>query len=397
MEPSAFGNNGDSVPFVHVRQAVLDKVLQASPITADGKMLSSLHDVAMYIDETLKPVSQPLSGWTASVSTRFKANSVKAYNLIGVVEGEGPLANETIVIGGHYDHLGLGGYGSRTQSRTGEVHNGADDNASGTAAVLELARRVAAGPKPKRRMVFICFSGEERGLLGSEHYVRNPVYPIENTIWMLNFDMIGNLKDNRVEVNGVGSSASFAEIVQKADEAVPIDITVNPSSFAGSDHLPFYQRQIPVMFCFTGMTDIYHTPDDDSKTLNMEGAVLVIDYSEQLLRGVDSLEARPTFAEGQPGRRRPTRRTPFLGLQPDLSASGENGIVVRSVRPGSPAEGAGIAAGDVITKVGEDKVEGYQTLVEKLVALKPGDVMKFVVKRGEELKDVEVKLGEPQR
>ncbi|MEY2727277.1 MAG: hypothetical protein RLZZ458_3144, partial [Planctomycetota bacterium] len=118
---------------------------------------------------------------------------------------------------------------------------------------------------------------------------------------------------------------------------------------------------------------------------------------EQLLRGVDSLEARPTFAEGQPGRRRPTRRTPFLGLQPDLSASGENGIVVRSVRPGSPAEGAGIAAGDVITKVGEDKVEGYQTLVEKLVALKPGDVMKFVVKRGEELKDVEVKLGEPQR
>ena len=397
MEPSSFGNNGDSVPFVHVRQSVLDKVLQATPLQADGKMLSSLHDVAKHIDETLKPVSQPLTGWTASVSTRFKANSVKAYNLIGVVEGEGPLANETIVIGGHYDHLGFGGYGSRTQSRTGEVHNGADDNASGTAAVLELARRVAAGPKPKRRMVFICFSGEERGLLGSEHYVRNPVFPIENTIWMLNFDMIGNLKDNRVEVNGVGSSAAFAEIVQKADEAVSIDITVNPSSFAGSDHLPFYQKQIPVMFCFTGMTDIYHTPDDDSKTLNMEGAVLVIDYSEQLLRGVDSLEARPTFAEGQPARRRPTRRTPFLGLQPDLSASGENGIVVRSVRPGSPAEQSGIAAGDVITRVGEDKVEGYQTLVEKLVASKPGDTMKFAVKRGEETKDIEVKLGEPQR
>ncbi|MEY3458216.1 MAG: Arginyl aminopeptidase [Planctomycetota bacterium] len=397
LEPSAFGNNGDGVPFVHVRQSVLDTVLKSAPLQVDGKMLSSLHEVSQYIDETLKPVSQSLAGWKASVSTRFKSNSVPAYNLIGVVEGEGPLANETIVIGGHYDHLGLGGYGSRSQSRTGEVHNGADDNASGTAAVLELARRVASGPKPKRRMVFICFSGEERGLLGSEHYVRNPVFPLENTVAMLNFDMIGNLKDNRVEVNGVGSSAAFEEIVKKADEAVSIDITINPSSFAGSDHLPFYQRQIPVMFCFTGMTDIYHTPDDDSKTLNMEGAVLVIDYSEQLLRGMDALESRPVFAEGQPARRRPTRRTPFLGLQPDLGASGENGIVVRSVRPSSPAEMSGIAAGDVITMVGEQKVEGYQTLVEQLVAAKPGDVMKLTVKRGEELKEVEVKLGEPQR
>ncbi|MEY3173620.1 MAG: Arginyl aminopeptidase [Planctomycetota bacterium] len=397
LEPTAFGNNGDSVPFAHVRQAAIDKLLQAAPLQADGKSLASLHDVSTYIDETLKPVSQPIPGCSAIVATRFKSNSVTAFNLVGVVEGEGPLADETIVIGGHYDHLGFGGYGSRTQSRTGEVHNGADDNASGTAAVLELARRVANGPRPKRRMVFICFSGEERGLLGSAHYVQNPIYPLENTIAMLNFDMIGNLKDNRVEVNGVGSSAAFPDIVQKADEAVPIDITVNPSSFAGSDHLPFYQKQIPVMFCFTGMTDIYHTPDDDSKTLNMEGAVLVIDYSEQLLRGMDALETRPTFSEGPARRTRPSRRTPFLGLQPDLGASGADGIVVRSVRPASPAAEAGIAAGDVITKVADQQVEGYQTLVEQLVAAKPGDLMKLTVKRGETVSEIEVKLGEPQR
>jgi hypothetical protein len=397
LEPSGFGNNGDSVPFVHIKQAVLDKLLQAAPLLADGRTLSSLHDVGKYIDETLKPVSQPLAGCSATIATRFKTNSVTAHNLVGVIEGEGPLADETIVIGGHYDHLGFGGYGSRTQARTGEVHNGADDNASGTAAVIELARRIAAGPKPKRRLVFICFSGEERGLIGSEHYVRNPIYPLENTVAMLNFDMIGRLKDNRVEVNGVGSSAAFPEIVQKADEAVPIDITVNPSSFAGSDHLPFYQKQIPVMFCFTGLTDTYHTPDDDAATLNMEGALLVIDYSEQLLRGMDALETRPAFSEGPPRRARGTRRPPFLGLQPDLGASGANGIVVRSVRPDSPAAKAGIAAGDIVTKVGDKTVEDYQTLVTELVAAKPGDVMKLTVKRNNQESVIEVTLGEPQR
>ncbi len=397
LEPSGFGNNGDSVPFVHIRQAILDKLLQAAPIQADGRMLASLHDVGKYIDETLKPVSQPLTGCSATIVTRFKTNSVTAYNLVGVIEGEGPLANETIVIGGHYDHLGFGGYGSRAQTRTGEVHNGADDNASGTAAVIELARRVAAGPKPKRRMVFICFSGEERGLVGSSYYVQNPIYPLENTVAMLNFDMIGRLKDNRVEVNGVGSSAAFPELVQKADEAVPIDITVNPGAFAGSDHLPFYQKQIPVMFCFTGLTETYHTPDDDATTLNMEGALLVIDYSEQLLRGMDGLETRPAFSEGAPRRGRTTRRVPFLGLQPDLGASGANGIVVRSVRPSSPAAEAGLAAGDVVTRIGDKTVEDYQTLVTLLVASKPGDIMKLTIKRGDQESVIEVKLGEPQR
>ncbi len=398
-DPSSFGNDGDDVPFVHVKQSVIDAILKSTPLKIEGeKTLSSLAAVSDYIDTSLKPLSQEIPGWSANVSTRFESNSVSTDNIIGVVEGEGPLADETIVIGGHYDHLGFGGYGSRTQNRTGEVHNGADDNASGTAAVVELARRIASGPKPKRRMVFICFSGEERGLLGSNHYVNNPVFPIENTVSMLNFDMIGNLKDNRVEVNGVGTAAEFEAIVRKADEVVPVDITIVPGAFAGSDHLPFYQRGIPVMFCFTGMTDIYHTPDDDFSTLNIEGAVMVIDYSQQLLRGMDSLEKRPTFAEGQRGGRRPAvAKTPFLGIQPNIAASGDNGIVLRGVRPDSPAATAGLQTGDVITMVGDAKVAGYQTMIEKLTTSKAGDKLKLTFKRGEEIKEVEVELGEPRR
>lgn len=396
--PASFGTEDGAIPFVHVKQAVVDQLLKVSPLKADGdRKLSSLKDVCTLIDETLKPLSQEITGWAADVSTGFQGKSVKTYNLIGVVEGEGPLADETIVIGAHYDHLGFGGYGSRTANRTGEVHNGADDNASGTAAVLELARRAGAGPKPKRRMVFICFSGEERGLLGSAHYVSSPVYPLENTVAMINFDMIGNLKNNLVEVNGVGTAKEFPDIVKKADEVVPVDITIIEGAFAGSDHLPFYQKQIPVMFCFTGMTDIYHTPDDDSSTLNMEGAVLVIDYTEQLLKGIDSLETRPEFASSQPGRRRPTSRTPYLGLQPDLAASGADGIVIRAVRPDSPAQAAGITTGDVITKVADAQVEGYQTLIEKLVAAKAGDKLKLTIKRGEQTLEVEAILGPPQR
>ncbi len=398
-DPSSFGNDGQAVPFVHVKQAAIDKLLQVSPLqTEDGASLKTLEEVAHYIDRTLKPVSQELKGWSAEVTTNFEANSVSTDNLIGVVEGEGPLADETIVIGAHYDHLGFGGFGSRTQNRTGEVHNGADDNASGTAAVVELARRIASGPKPRRRMVFICFSGEERGLIGSNHYVNNPVYPLENTVAMLNFDMIGNLKDNRVEVNGVGTAPEFPAIVKAADEATPVEITVIPGAFAGSDHLPFYQRGIPVMFCFTGMTDIYHTPDDDFRTLNIEGAVTVIDYSEQLLRGIDALEKRPTFADGEKSvRRQSVARTPFLGVQPNIAESGANGIVLRGVRPDSPASKAGLQTGDVILKIGDMRVDGYQSLVDVVTASKAGDKLILTIKRGEEELALEVELGEPRR
>jgi hypothetical protein len=247
-------------------------------------------------------------------------------------------------------------------------------------------------------MVFICFSGEERGLIGSNYYVKNPAFPIDSTVAMLNFDMIGNLRNNRVEVNGVGTATEFDAIVRKADEVTPVDITIVPGAFAGSDHLPFYQKNIPVMFCFTGMTDIYHTPDDDSSTLNLEGAVTVIDYSEQLLRGIDALEARPTFAEGGRASRRPAvARTPFLGIQPNITASGDDGIVIRGVRPDSPAAKAGLQTGDVVTTINDEDVKGYQTLVEKLTDSKAGDVLKLKVKREAEVLDVDVTLGEARR
>ncbi len=401
-DPSSFGTTGAGIPFVHVKQAVVNRLLASSPLTVkttegEEKILDSLLDVCQYIDGSLKPVSQAMAGYKAEVNTDFSASTVSAANLIGVIEGEGELADETIVIGGHYDHLGFGGYGSRAKDRTGEIHNGADDNATGTAAVMEMVRRVASGPKPKRRIVFICFSGEERGLLGSKYYVENPVFPLEKTVAMLNYDMIGTLRNNKIEVNGVGTAAEFTKIVAAADQASPLDITVIEHPFAGSDHLPFFQKDIPVMFCFTGVTPRYHTPDDDFETINVDGVVSVIDFTESLLKGIDALPTAPEFKTVNRGSRRRPTQVPFLGVAPNLGTDAdEPGIPLQTIRPNSPAEKAGLQVGDVIIKVDGKDVDGFSDLVGLLEGKKAGDKLEFSVKRGEDTVQLSATLASPQ-
>lgn len=397
LSPTGFGTSDSGVPFAHVRMSVVDELLTASPLKKrhDGEIhtLSSLTDVTNFIDSTLQPVSQTMSGWSAEVITRFDTQSVTAYNLIGVLEGEGPLADETLIIGGHYDHLGYGGYGSRAKTRTGEIHNGADDNATGTAAVLELMRRMAQGPKPKRRVVFICFSGEERGLLGSSHYVNNPVFPLDGTITMLNYDMIGTLRNNRVEVNGINSAVQFRDIVKAADEASPLETKMVDSPFGGSDHLPFFRKKIPVMFCFTGVTPRYHTPDDDYSTVNVSGVVDIVDLSEHMLRSIVNMPERPEFQQvSRSGR--VTRNIPFLGIVPNLGADAdEQGVPIQAVRPDSPAQRAGLQVGDTIVKVNDSEIDEYSDLTQFMRRSKAGDTVAIVVQRDSEQIQLRAVLG----
>jgi hypothetical protein len=396
MPASGFGGAEASIPFVHVKQSVVDELLAAQPLkTADGQQsLSSLSEVSRYIDDNLTPVSQPITGWSASLTTEFDADVVTATNLIGVVEGEGELADETIVIGGHYDHIGYGGFGSRAPNRKGEIHNGADDNATGTAAVLEIARRIAGGPATRRRILFICFSAEEKGLLGSRYYISHPVIPLEKTVAMLNYDMIGTLRNNLVEVNGVGTAAEFYSIVKQADEASPLDIKVVDSPFAGSDHLPFFQKQIPVMFCFTGITDRYHTPEDDFEQINVEGVVSIIDYSEHLLRSIDALAQAPHFQSVS--RRSRTRKIPVLGVHPNLSDETDlKGVLVKGVSPDSGAAAAGIQVADVITAINDDVIESHLDLIESLKKQSAGTVVRVRLTRNSQELLLDVQLGSP--
>jgi hypothetical protein len=390
-----FGPRGQGVPFLHIRQSILDQLLSESPLkTKNGELLTSLRAVAEYLDETMSPISQELDSWTVDVNVQFTGRSVEASNLIGVVEGQGPNAHETIIVGGHYDHIGFGDYGSRTRSRRGEIHNGADDNASGTAAVLEMARRIAAGPPPQRRIVFICFSGEERGLLGSRHYVKQPVFPLDDTVFMFNFDMIGSVRNNRVEVNGVGTAAEFLPLVEQADEDSALDVSIVSNPFGGSDHLPFYRKQIPVMFCFTGVTDRYHTPDDDIDMINMDGVVSVVELSEHLFHSIDELPSRPSYRKAARGR----WKMAVLGVQPDLSETVKtHGVRVLGVRAGSPAKDAAVQVGDVIVRIDGKEIDGYASLNDFLRQATGGKTVTVTVERNGQQIGLPVRLGQASR
>ena len=298
------------IPFATITRESLEKVLAESPIIkGDGNKFSTLKEIETDIDQNLESLSQDLKGWSCEYKAEFSQGETIANNLIGIIEGEGPLKDEVIVIGGHHDHLGMGAYGSRSGERA--IHNGADDNATGTAGLIELARRFKArDTKPKRTLVFICFSAEEMGLLGATHYCKNPVFPLKKTVAMINYDMIGWLREKRLTVFNWNSSAAFGPVLKEANKDHGMDLNLPPAGFAGSDHLPFFQRDVPVMFIHTGLTDTYHTPEDDFDTIDCEGVLAVIDYTEAVMDGLINLEESPTFANAQQRRgiKKPQRR-----------------------------------------------------------------------------------------
>ncbi len=392
VKPDGFGTVGVGTPLANLKQDVANKLLGKSPIKSrDGKELTTVAAIEENIDETLEPISQALAGWTAEFKFTFDRVRVEIDNVVGVLEGEGPLADETVVIGAHYDHLGFGPFGSRRPNERA-VHNGADDNATGTAAVMELARRFAArDEKPARRMVFVGFTGEERGLLGSNYYVKNPLIPLEDTVAMINFDMIGNLRNEGLHVGGVRTGKEFPELVEKvvSEGGIKIDTSI---PMGGSDHLGFYRSGIPVIFFHTGLTDLYHTPEDDFSTINVDGVVQSIDFAEKLLAEVVSMPKRPEPVQSVGRRPRARGAMSYLGVVPDYSAEVE-GLKLTEVNEEGPAADGGLESGDVITKIGDVAVADIQGLSAGLRKYKPGTEVEIVVKRGAEEKTLKVKLG----
>lgn len=377
--------------FAHLTQEATNQLLSKAPVKVEDKSLSSVDAIEQHIDGELKPISQPLQGWTARFQGQFITEEAKTVNVAGMIPGEGPLADETVVIGAHYDHLGFGGPGSRRPGNK-SVHNGADDNASGTAAIIELARRLAASGPHKRRLVIIGFSGEERGLLGSKYYANNPLLPLENTVAMFNYDMIGNLRDGKMEVHGTGSGSNFDKLIDDVAADSPLKVTKNRRVMPASDHFSFYQKQIPVMFFFTGLTDLYHTPEDDYETLNVDGISKVVDFSEQVILAAVNADARPTYQRTtQPQGQR--RGVPFLGITPDYRPN--VGISASQVAEGSPAAKAGIQANDVLISIDGTKLTDVPSLIRVLGQHKPNDEVKLALKRGDKTLEVKVKLGRP--
>ncbi|GIW89022.1 MAG: hypothetical protein KatS3mg108_3346 [Isosphaeraceae bacterium] len=310
---------GGTIPFGMIPRSLADRILK----DAGTPGLDALEEA---INSTLTPQSRELPGITASYEVTLERVTYPARNVIGVLEGTGPLAEETIVVGAHYDHLGRGEVGSLAPGST-EIHNGADDNASGTAVVLELARRLAARRDPlPRRVVFALFSAEERGLLGSDHFVNHPVVPLNQIVAMLNLDMVGRYEDSKgLIVYGAGTSPGWEALV----ETLARSRGLNPKfaqgtsdGFSNSDHSSFYKKDIPVLFLFTGTHAQYHRPTDDTPLINPKGMAQIADLCELILLDWARRPTRPEFTRlpAAPPRdpRRPSRQRRLLRLPPGL-------------------------------------------------------------------------------
>ncbi len=391
LMPFGYGGTrtGRSLPILHITQAAADQLLQASL----GK---SLADLEAEIDATGAPASTPLEGWTARGEAALEPVRVAVKNVIGVLEGEGPHADETIVIGAHYDHVGLGGDGSLAPGAN-EVHNGADDNASGTAALIELARRLAAHPEPPpRRIVFLAFTGEERGLLGSAHYVKEPIYPLESTVAMINMDMVGRLQDNRLTVFGTGTSPAWNDWLDQFAAEETLELAKKPEGFGPSDHASFYPHSIPVLHLFTGTHSDYHRPSDDWDKLNYEGMVQIVELVEHLVDAVADAPERPLYVEVQ-GRASIDRdgARPYFGSIPDFGSDAA-GYAIQGVAPGSPADKGGLKSGDVIVKLGGNQIGGLDDFDLALRKYTAGQEVEVVVLRGSDEVTLKVTLALPR-
>jgi aminopeptidase YwaD len=319
-----------------------------------------------------------------TLSTDVRRAEAPAYNVVGVLEGSDPvLKKENIVIGAHYDHLGRGGEGSGSLApRSGEIHHGADDNASGTAGLIELARVFSAQrPRLKRTVVFIAFGGEEEGLLGSNYYVNNPLTPLSNTVAMINMDMIGRMKDGKLMVGGVGTAKEWRQIIGQNSD---FSLTLNEDGFGPSDHSSFYGKQVPVLFFFTGTHTDYHKPSDTFEKINYKDEAKILNLVARIVRDVDGADKRLTYATAKSDA---TPRTGgfrvFLGTIPNYG-EGSNGLLIDGVREGSPAEKAGIKAGDRIVKIGEREIKNVYDYTYALGEMKAGQEYVFEIVRGTE-------------
>ncbi len=311
-------------------------------------------------------------------------------NVIGMIPGTG---DGCIIVGAHYDHLGL--------SAQGSVYPGADDNASGVAALCDIAKTLAAEPARKRSIVFIAFSGEEEGMLGSLWYVEHPVLPLESTIAMINLDTVGRMEGRRLLVLSASTAVELPDAFRGINLEYGFDLAVPEKGPLGSDHVPFVSKGVPAAHLFTGANADYHRTTDTPEKINYEGLREIAAFTAETVRFLADRDRRLTFvappadnakapaAASQPA----APRRVSLGTIPDMAFQGD-GVLISGVLPGSPAEKAGLQKGDRIVGVNDEKVSGLEDYSGILKSHKPGDAIRVRFIRGDQERTVEATLVE---
>jgi hypothetical protein len=369
--------------------AIFASVLPAS-VSAAMSATTTLQSLEAKIAASKQPSSFALPNVTLTLSTDLDHTERMAANVIGWVRGtDTALAGEYIVVGAHCDHLGMGEENSLYTGKEPKIHYGADDNASGTAGMLELAAAIAQRPL-RRSVLFMAFNAEESGLLGSQWYCKHPLVSLDRCAFMLNMDMIGRMKGNALSVHGTGTSSRWETLVDSLGRLHQFAISKSADGFGPSDHASFYAKNLPVLFLFTGIHEDYHKPSDTWDKINYPGQAAVVRFAEDVLRTADVNSAKPDFVKVQTTQvQRSTGFRVYVGTIPDYSDH-PKGMRITGVREGSPAQKAGLQEGDVIIKLGESRIKNVYDYTYALGNYKAGDKTTVVVLR-------ETSVGEPAK
>ncbi|MHC4663316.1 MAG: M20/M25/M40 family metallo-hydrolase [Planctomycetota bacterium] len=349
-----------------------------------AKSRQTLEKLESKIADTGKPASMSLKGTTIDAKVKLTEKSVGTENVVAMIEGSSKdYGKEHIIVGAHYDHIGMASRGGKKK----EIYHGADDNASGSSALLEVARAISVmKEKPKRTIVFVWFTAEEKGLLGSAHYADNPLYPLEDAVVMVNMDMLGRSNDGHVWIGGAGTGKGLREVVEKLADASGLSANITDSGGGASDHASFYRKNVPSLFFNSGMHKDLHRTTDTVDKINYKDGARIATLALDVVVASANCKKKFEFNKTQSRRDRV-----FIGLS-GMEMVGE-GMKITGVVPHSPAEKAGLEKDDIIVSINGTKLKSRRDLMTCLRGKKPGDELKLVVLREGKEEKVSLKLA----
>ena len=370
------------LPAIHLKRAVADEIIKATGNTIES--------VEAKLNESKLPMSFGIDAKLHAITNLVKTTA-ETKNVVAMIEGNDPLMkDEFVIIGAHYDHLGYGGIGSGSRSPDeNAVHNGADDNASGTTAIIEVFEKFAANKdKIKRSILFLAFTAEEMGLIGSKYFVDNPFIDLDKVHFMFNMDMVGRLVDStkNLTIGGTGTAVGLEDILKKHVDKSGLNVKFNSEGYGPSDHASFYAKDIPVAFVFTGVHEDYHKPSDDADLINYEGEKIVADLVYDLAFEIANMNEALVYQEAGPNEPQNTykRFKVTLGIMPDVASSDTEGLRADAVIEGRPAHNAGMKKGDIIVAMEGKSVNDIYDYMNRLADFKPGQRISVDVMRGNE-------------